>query len=61
MKAYRVRWDKLDCPGEKTISIVSYNLASAESRVLLLDAAHHTGIEIVRCKPGSYEVLEVVS
>lgn len=61
MKCYKVRWDCLD-PEEncKIYSVVSYDLTSAEQRKAMLEDQHRTGIEIVRVKPGTDEVIEVL-
>ena len=61
MKCYRLRWDHPSGLAEhKIYSVVAYDLPSAERRVTCLTDQHRTGIEIVRVKPGTDEVLEIV-
>ena len=58
MKNYRVRWTCPDDCGKYIYSVVSYDLTSAQERLSQGNLPERA--EIVRVKPGTDDVIEVL-
>lgn len=57
MKNYRVIWCHPSRPDVSWVSVVAYDLKSAEGRRDLLISQHMLDVEIINTKPGSYKAL----